>query len=100
MTLEPVYSIGTYDMEVEAYTPQEGLTVPCVNVPLATMRQVLRELRGMGYDAQRIRGDDCNDASVLVERTDGMSEAEVLASWDRKQWLERAMNERRQQHSN
>lgn len=93
----PVYSIGTYDMELEAYTPQEGLSVPCINVPLATMRQVLRELRGIGYDAHRIRGADgnydCNDSSVLVERTDGMSEAEVLASWDRKQWIVRYLEE-------
>lgn len=57
------------------YTPQAGLTVPCVNVPLPTMRQVVRELRGMGYSCHRIRGRDMdhgdNDTSVLIERTDG-----------------------------
>jgi hypothetical protein len=74
---------------------QRRATAWCV--PLATMRQVLRELRGIGYDAHRIRGADgnydCNDASVLVERTDGMSESEVLASWDRKQWIVRYLEE-------
>ena len=71
----PLYSVGTWDIDQQAYTPQCGLTMPCINVPLATMRQVLRELRGMGYSCHRLRGSDgsheFNDWSVLVERTDG-----------------------------
>ena len=81
----PVYSIGTWDGLLNAFTPQQGLSVPCINVPLATMRQVLRELRAMGYDAQYRRdasGEHWdNDPVVLVERTDGKTEAEVLLSW-------------------
>lgn len=71
---EPLYSIGTWDTDAQAYTPQEGLTVPCINVPLPVMRQVVRELRKMGYACHRYRIDgeyDCNDWSVLIERTDG-----------------------------
>lgn len=72
---EPLYSIGTWCTEQQAYTPQEGLSVPCLNVPLATMRQVVRELRGMGYSCHRLRDADgsheVNDSSVLIERTDG-----------------------------
>jgi hypothetical protein len=72
---KPLYSIGTWDSELEAYTPQLGLTVPCINVPLTTMRQVVRELRSMGYTCHRFRDADGehgdNDTSVLIERTDG-----------------------------
>lgn len=71
----PLYSIGTWDTDTQAYTRQEGLTVQSENVPLATMRQVLRELRMMGYSCHRYRDADGthndNDWSVLVERTDG-----------------------------
>jgi len=53
--------------------PQEGLSVTPENVPLWTMRQILRELRGMGYTAHRggPHARDDNDWAVLVERTDG-----------------------------
>ena len=82
---EPLYSVGTWDMDEQAYTPQVGLSVPCINVPLNVLRQVLRELRQMGYTAHRYRNakgnHDDNDASVLVERTDGKSEAEILKEW-------------------
>jgi hypothetical protein len=84
----PLYSIGTWDTEAQAYTPQEGLSVPCINVPLATMRQVVRELRRKhGYSTHRYRdadgGHECNDWCVMIERTDGMTEAEVLEGWQR-----------------
>lgn len=83
-----LYSIGTWCTESQAYTPQAGLSAPCINVPLPTMRQVIRELRRQhGYGAYRQRdpdgGYDVNDPYVLVERTDGMSEAEVLEAWKR-----------------
>lgn len=70
-----LYSVGTWDAELEAYTPQVGLSVPCINVPLNVLRQILRELRAMGYSCHRFRdadgSHDDNDTSVLVERTDG-----------------------------
>ena len=72
-TTEPLYTILTYDWEISEYTPQEGLSVPCINVPLHTMRQVLKELRDCGYTCHRRRGPDGNyddnDSSVLVKRT-------------------------------
>jgi hypothetical protein len=84
---ESRYSIGTWDTDAQAYTPQEGLTVHCVNVPWRTLLQVMRELRLLGYSAHRTRDSDGehgdNDWSVLVERTNGMTEAEVLAGWKR-----------------
>lgn len=73
--MTPLYSIGTWDTDEQAYTPQAGLSVPSINVPLPTMRQVVRELRRMGYSARRVRDSDGshehNDWSVLIERTDG-----------------------------
>jgi hypothetical protein len=71
----PLYSIGTWDTEQQAYTPQAGLTVPCVNVPWRTLLEVLRQLKSMGYSCHRFRdadgSHDENDTYVLVERTDG-----------------------------
>jgi hypothetical protein len=71
----PLYSVGTWDTDEQAYTPQAGLTVPSQNVPLPGLLAVLRQLRSMGYTAHRYRdADGChddNDWSVLVERTDG-----------------------------
>lgn len=88
MSKEPLYSVGTWDTDLQAYTPQIGLTVPSQNVNLATLREVLRQLRGMGYDCHRRRGVDGsyddNDASVLVERTDG-----AALDGDREGWMER-----------
>ena len=70
-----LYSIGTWDTDLQAYTPQEGLTVPCINVPWRTLLEVVRQLRGMGYTCHRVRdtdgSHDDNDWSVLIERTDG-----------------------------
>lgn len=85
---EPRYSIGTYDWETANYTPQIGLCVPSFNITIWQLRQALKHLRRMGYTAHRKRepggthGDN-NDTSVLVERTDGKSEAEILEDWKR-----------------
>jgi hypothetical protein len=83
----PLYSVGTWDMDAQAYTPQDGLTVPCVNVPWRVLLQVLRELRSMGYSCHRRRDahgeHDDNDWSVMVERTDGFTGAEILEGWRR-----------------
>lgn len=71
----PLYSVGTWDTDLQAYTPQEGLSCESQNVPLWGLREVLRQLRTMGYSAHRYRdpsGDhSSNDYAVLVERTDG-----------------------------
>lgn len=85
--MNALYSIGTWDTDAQAFTPQAGLSVPCINIPLPTLRQVMRELRRMGYSAHRRRdvdgGHEDNDSWVLVERTEGLSEAEVLENWKR-----------------
>lgn len=47
------------------------------------LRQAFRELRRMGYECHRYRHGD-NDASVLVERTDGATRAEILRGWNRR----------------
>lgn len=70
------YSVLTWDPAAECYTPQEGMSVPCVDVPLHGMRRALKELRELhGYSCHRRRAangsHDDNDFSVLVERTDG-----------------------------
>lgn len=71
----PLYSVGTWDADLQTYTPQIGLSVPSVNVPLWTLLQIIRELRKMGYECHRLRSSDgnhfINDSSVLIERTDG-----------------------------
>jgi len=72
---EPLYSVGTWDAELQEYTEQIGLTVPSQNVPLGGVLAVLRQLRAIGYschyrrDASGSHND--NDYAVLVERTDG-----------------------------
>jgi len=85
--VKPLYSVGTWDTDQQAYTPQVGLSVPSLNVPIGTLRQAMRELRRMGYPCHRRRDSDGsyddNDWAVLVERTDGMSEAEILKIWER-----------------
>lgn len=81
----PLYSVGTWDTEAQAFTPQVG--VPAFNLTLAELRQSLRELRRHGYQCHRYRDangtHDDNDFYVLVERTDGMSESEILKQWKR-----------------
>ena len=83
---EPLYSIGTWDMAQQAYTPQIGLT-KTFNIKHIELWQVIRELRGMHYAADRTRdpdgGHDNNDWMVLIERTDGKSEAEIVEGWKR-----------------
>ena len=85
---EARYSIGTWDTELQAYTPQAGCDSPCINVDIHGLRRHLRELRDEhGYAADRVRDadgtHDDNDWCVLVERTDGMTIAEILKVWER-----------------
>lgn len=67
-------------MDDQAYTRQEGLSVPSENVPWRMLLTIYRELRAMGYSCHRNRyleegsGQWChddNDTFVLIERTDG-----------------------------
>lgn len=37
--MNALYSVGTWDMDRQAYTPQYGLTVPSFNITLAQLRQ-------------------------------------------------------------
>lgn len=82
---EARYSVGTWDTEEQAYTPQTG--VPAFNLTLGQLLGSLRMLRNCGYSAHRLRDEDGghenNDWSVLVERTTGMTEKEILESWKR-----------------
>jgi len=73
--MTPLYTITTWDGELQRWTPQEGLTVPSENVPWRGLLAVLRQLKRMGYPCYRYRdadgNHDVNDFAVLVERTDG-----------------------------
>lgn len=84
--LEHRYSVGTWDTDTQAYTPQHGLG-KSLNITWRELVKAIRGLRRMGYTAHRIRGSaggDCdNDTGVLVQRTDGMTDAEVIESWKR-----------------
>ena len=81
-----LYSVGTWNTTEQAYTPQSGAG-SCFNLTCHDLRRALHRLRGMGYSAHRRRdadgGYDDNDWSVLIERTDGRPEAEILEDWKR-----------------
>ena len=83
--MTPRYSIGTWDTDLQAFTPQ--IDVPAFNLTIVELKRSMRLLRRMGYSCHRYRdtdgGHDCNDVAVLIERTDGMDEAEILESWKR-----------------
>ena len=85
--MTPLYSIGTWDGDLNAYTPQIGLTVPSFNITRSQLRQAIRDLRGMGYSVHRIRDADGehwdNDTSVIIERTDGELPEFILKYWVR-----------------
>lgn len=83
--IAPRYSVGTWDTDLQAYTPQIG--VPAFNLSIHELRRSINLLRQCGYSCHRKRSADGsyddNDHAVLVERTDGMSEADILESWKR-----------------
>jgi hypothetical protein len=83
----PLYSIGTWDIDAQAYTPRAGLSVPSLNISLWTLKRAMRELKAFGYSCHYFRASDgsheSNDWSVLVERTDGESEESILKRWKR-----------------
>lgn len=84
---KPLYSIGTWDTDLQAYTPQCNQGSPWLNITIGQLKNAMRELRCIGYSCHRYRDADGshedNDINVLIERTDGKSESEVLESWKR-----------------
>lgn len=80
--MTPLYSCGTWGTDLQAYTPQAGAG-PAINVTLWQLRAALKQLRRMGYECWRRKHDGSSDPSVLVERTDGKPEAEILKGWER-----------------
>jgi hypothetical protein len=82
-----LYSVGTWDTDRQAYTPQRGLPVPSFNITLSQLRSALRWLRAYGYSCHRYRdadgGHDDNDWVVLVERTDGRHWKDIRKGWNR-----------------
>lgn len=82
-----MYSVGTWDTDRQAYTPQRGLSVPSFNITLAQLRTAIRELRKRGYSVHRYRDEDGghedNDWAVLIERTDGKPWREIRRNWNR-----------------
>ena len=71
---EFTYSIRTWDMDLQAFTPQEGLSLPWEGLTLWQLKAALKELKDCGYQCHRRRDAtgcyDNNDVSVLVERSD------------------------------
>lgn len=80
---QPLYSIGTWDGDEQAYTPQIG--VPAFNLTRPQLVASMRLLQQCGYSCHRIKqGNEYDsDCSVLIERTDGKPEAEILEEWKR-----------------
>lgn len=90
-TSQPLYSIGTWDPELEAFTPQNG--VPAFNLTRKQLVASIRMLQDCGYTCHRFRERDENgdlddwaydsDTFVMIQRTDGMSEEAILKEWKR-----------------
>jgi hypothetical protein len=88
---QPLYSIGTWDPELIAFTPQDG--VPAFNLTRKQLVESMRLLRNEGYTCHRFRERDedgdfysdvfDSDPSVMIQRTDGMSEEAILKEWKR-----------------
>jgi hypothetical protein len=82
---EPLYSIGTWDADAQGYTPHEG--VPAFNLTRRQLVESMRMLQCGMYTCHRYGNSESldrdSDTSVLIERTDGKSEAEILRDWER-----------------
>lgn len=80
---QPLYSIGTWDTDEQAFTPQIG--VPAFNLTRKQLVESMRMLQQCGYPCHRIKqGDEYySDCYVLIERTDGKPETEILEGWKR-----------------
>jgi len=83
--MRPLYSIGTWDIDLQSYAPQDG--VPAYNLTVHELRRSMRMLQSLGHSCHRFRCEDGshddNDWSVLIERTDGRPEAEIMEGWKR-----------------
>lgn len=80
-----LYSIGTWNPERSAFTP-DSLSVPSFNIARAQLVTAMRELRQLGYTCHRKRSDgdyDDNDPSVIIERTDGKCWKDIRRGWNR-----------------
>jgi hypothetical protein len=84
--MTPLYSVGTWDMDLQAYTPQDGVE-KSLNLTAGELRTALHQLRRLHYSAHRRgnanNGHDDNDWTVLIERTDGKLESDILKQWER-----------------
>lgn len=81
---KPLYSIGTWDSDRECFSPHPHMKTPWLNVNIHGLRRHLKELKTKGYSCHRLRHNDNtvdSDPAVLVERTDGSSEASIRNSW-------------------
>ena len=87
----PLYSIGTWDAKLHAYTAHDG--VPAFNLTRSQLVASMRLLKREGYTCHRYRtrledgslsewADD-SDPAVIIERTDGQSEDAILQGWGR-----------------
>jgi hypothetical protein len=82
---ESLYSIGTWDVEEQAYLPHPGMR--CINISRKQLVLVMRHLRKCGYTCHRYgntRTDDRDsDTAVVIERTDGKPRKDILEGWKR-----------------
>lgn len=81
----PLYSIGTWDTDLQSFTPQSDQESPWLNIDRVQLRTAMRELRDKGYQCHYQQDGD-NDSSVMIERTDGIPEEEVLRRWRGVEW--------------
>ena len=83
---EPLYSIGTWDPDAEAYTPHVG--VPAFNLTRRQLVESIRLLQSTGMYTCHRYGNGTqdmrdSDTSVLIERTDGKPAEQILVDWER-----------------
>lgn len=86
---QPLYSIGTWDTDEQAFRPHPAC--PKLNQTRAELVESMRILQQYGYTCHRYGntrheedgGLRDSDPSVLIERTDGKPEAEILKQWER-----------------
>ncbi len=61
--------------------------MPSFNITLAQLRQAVRDLKRLGYEAYRVRdadgAHDTNDPAVLIKRTDGKCWKDIMREWKR-----------------
>lgn len=81
----PRYSIGTWDSDLQRYTPQIG--VPSIGLTRKQLVESMRMLQGMGYSCHRTGNMSQvvrdSDPSVLIERSDDLSSTERMTNWER-----------------